>query len=42
LVFLCSPSEQLTHATTLSWYATGLSPKFVCFSAGSLILYKAL
>jgi hypothetical protein len=42
LVFLCSRSEQLTRATTLPWYGTGLSLKFVCFSAGSLILYKGL
>jgi hypothetical protein len=42
LVFVCSRSEQLTCATILSWYGTGLSPKFVCFSAGSLTLYKGL
>jgi hypothetical protein len=36
LVFLCSCSEQLDHATTLPRYGTGLSPKFICFSAGSL------
>jgi hypothetical protein len=36
LVFLCSRSEQLTHATTLPQYGTGLSPKFICLSAGSL------
>jgi hypothetical protein len=40
LVFLCSRSEQLTRATTLPRYGTGPSLKFVCFSAGSLILYK--
>jgi hypothetical protein len=40
LVFLCSRSEQLTRATTLSRYGTGPSLKFVCFSAGSLVLYK--
>jgi hypothetical protein len=40
LVFLCSRSEQLTRATTLPLYGTGPSLKFVCFSAGSLILYK--
>jgi hypothetical protein len=27
-------SEQLTRATTLPWYGTGLSPKFVYFSTG--------
>jgi hypothetical protein len=32
----------LIRATTLPWYGTGLSPKFVCFSAGSLTLYKGL
>jgi hypothetical protein len=42
LVFLCSRSEQLTRATTLPWYGTGLSPKFVSFSAGRLIPYKGL
>jgi hypothetical protein len=36
LVFLCSRSEQLNRATTLPRYGTGLSPKFICFSAGSL------
>jgi hypothetical protein len=40
LVFLCSRSEQLTCATTLPRYGTGPSVKFVCFSAGCLILYK--
>jgi hypothetical protein len=39
-VFLCSRSEQLTRATTLPRYGTGPSLKFVCFSAGSLILHK--
>jgi hypothetical protein len=34
------PPEQLTRATTLPWYGTGPSLKFVCFSAGSLVLYK--
>jgi hypothetical protein len=42
LVFLCSRSEQLTRATTLPCYGMGLIPKFVCISAGSLILYKGL
>jgi hypothetical protein len=42
LVFLCSRSEQLTRATTLPRYGTGLSLKSVCFSAGSLALYKGL
>jgi hypothetical protein len=36
LVFLCSRSEQLNRATTLPRYWTGLSLKFICFSAGSL------
>jgi hypothetical protein len=36
LVFLCSRSEQLTHATTLPRYGMGLSPKFIYLSAGSL------
>jgi hypothetical protein len=36
LVFLCSRSEQLYRATTLSRYGMGLSPKFICFSAVSL------
>jgi hypothetical protein len=40
LVFLCSRSEQLTHATTLPRYGMGPSLKFVYFSAGSLILHK--
>jgi hypothetical protein len=30
------------RATTLPWYGMGLSPKSICFSAGSLILYKSL
>jgi hypothetical protein len=34
--------EQLTRATTLPWYGTGLSRKFICLSAGSLSLYKGL
>jgi hypothetical protein len=42
LVFLCSRSEQLNRATTLPWYGTGLSLKFICFSAGSFTLYKGL
>jgi hypothetical protein len=42
LVVLCSRLEQLTHATTLPRYGTGLSPKSVFFSAGSLTLYKGL
>jgi hypothetical protein len=36
LVFLCSRSEQLTHATTLPRYGMGLSPKFIWLSAGSV------
>jgi hypothetical protein len=35
-------SEQLTRATTLPRYGTGPSLKFVCFNAGSLVLYKGL
>jgi hypothetical protein len=42
LVVLSSRLEQLTHATTLPWYGMGLSPKFVCFSAGRLTLYMGL
>jgi hypothetical protein len=34
--------EQLTRATILPRYGTGLSLKFICFSAGSLTLYKGL
>jgi hypothetical protein len=41
IVYKCSPN-QLTHATTLPWYGMGLSLKFICCSAGSLILYKGL
>jgi hypothetical protein len=37
---LCIHPGQLTLATTLPRYGTGLSPKFVCLSAGSLALYK--
>jgi hypothetical protein len=40
LVISRYPPEQLTRATTLPRYGTGPSLKFVCFSAGSLILYK--
>jgi hypothetical protein len=36
LVFLCSRSEQLTRATTLPRYGTGLSPKYIRLSARSL------
>jgi hypothetical protein len=42
LVFLCSRSEHLTRATTLPRYGMGLSLKFICFSAGSLTIYKGL
>jgi hypothetical protein len=42
LVITRYPPEQLTRATTLPRYGTGLSPKFICFSAGSLTLYKGL
>jgi hypothetical protein len=41
IVYKCSPN-QLTRATTLPWNGTELSPKFICFSAGSLVLYKGL
>jgi hypothetical protein len=40
LVITRYPPEQFTHATTLPRYLTGLSPKFICLSAGSLALYK--
>jgi hypothetical protein len=40
LVITRYPLEQLTCATILPRYGTGPSLKFVCFSAGSLILYK--
>jgi hypothetical protein len=40
-VYKCSPN-QLPRATTLPWNGTGLSLKFIRFSAGSLVLYKAL
>jgi hypothetical protein len=41
---LCISVRQtnLTRATTLPKYGTGLSPKFICLSAGSLALYKGL
>jgi hypothetical protein len=42
LVITRYPPEQLTRETTLPRYGTGLSMKFVCFSAWSLTLYKAL
>jgi hypothetical protein len=42
LVITRYPPEQLTRATTLPRYGTGLSPKFIYFSAGSLTLYKGL
>jgi hypothetical protein len=42
LVITRYPTEQLTRATTLPRYGTGLSPKFICLSAGSLALYKGL
>jgi hypothetical protein len=32
----------LIRATTLPWDGAGLSLKFICLSAGSLILYKGL
>jgi hypothetical protein len=35
-------SEQFIRATTLPRNGTGLSSKFICFSAGSLTLYKGL
>jgi hypothetical protein len=42
LVITRYPPEQFTRATTLPRYGTGPSPKSICFSAGSLILYKGL
>jgi hypothetical protein len=36
LVITRYPPEQFTRATTSPRYGMGLSPKFVCFSAGSL------
>jgi hypothetical protein len=42
LVITRYPPEQFTRATTLPRYGTGLSPKFICLSAGSLTLYKGL
>jgi hypothetical protein len=36
LVITRYPPEQLTRTTTLPQYGTGLSLKFICFSAGSL------
>jgi hypothetical protein len=42
LVITRYPPEQLTRATTLPRYGMGLSLKFICFSAGSLTLYKGL
>jgi hypothetical protein len=42
LVITRYPQEQFTRATTLPRYGTGLSLKFIYFSAGSLILYKGL
>jgi hypothetical protein len=43
-VALCISVRQTNYlcATTLPRYGMGLSSKFVCFSAGSLILYKGL
>jgi hypothetical protein len=41
IVYKCSPN-QLTRATTLPRNGTGLSLKFICLSAGSLVLYKGL
>jgi hypothetical protein len=38
--WLCIHPGQLTHATTLPRYGTGLGPKFICLGAGSLVLYK--
>jgi hypothetical protein len=42
LVITRYPPEQLTRATTLPRYGMGLSLKFICFSTGSLTLYKGL
>jgi hypothetical protein len=42
LVITRYPPKQFTRATTLPQYGTGLSSKFIYFSAGSLTLYKGL
>jgi hypothetical protein len=42
LVITRYPPEQLTRATTLPRYGTGLSPKFIYLSVWSLIVYKGL
>jgi hypothetical protein len=42
LVITRYPPEQFIRATTLPRYGTGPSSKFICFSAGSLTLYKGL
>jgi hypothetical protein len=41
---LCTSVRQTNYpcATTLPWNGTGLSLKFIRFSAGSLVLYKCL
>jgi hypothetical protein len=41
---LCISVRQTNYsrATTLPRYGTWLSLKFICFSAGSLVLYKGL
>jgi hypothetical protein len=41
IVYKCSPN-QLPRATTLPRYGTGPSLKFICFRAGSLVLYKGM
>jgi hypothetical protein len=38
--WLCIHPGQLTLATTLPRYVMGLSPKFICLGARSLVLYK--
>jgi hypothetical protein len=40
--FFVVTRNNLSRATTLPGYGMGLSPKFICFSAGSLTLYKGL
>jgi hypothetical protein len=41
IVYKCSPN-QLLPCNHITRYGTGLVSKFICFSAGSLILYKGL
>jgi hypothetical protein len=41
-LYISVRQTNFSHATTLPRYGMGLSPKFICFSAGSIILYKGL